>query len=104
MKDEGIIMDNGLQAISGMNEVSRVTGAGTGLSVFAAKVKSNHAYNIYKVKMVEIISEGQNPVEIGGELKAINLAESFTQAGQLAIGTVVLVCSTGDKNVFYAKP
>ena len=97
-------MANGLQTISGTNEVARVTSAGTGLSVFAAKVKSSHAYNIYKVKMVEMIGEGQNPAEVGGELKATNLAESFTQQGQLAIGVFVLVCSTGDKNMFYAKP
>ncbi|MFH1371026.1 MAG: hypothetical protein ABII09_07045 [Planctomycetota bacterium] len=89
---------------AGVGEVARMTSAGTGLSVFAAKVKSNDSYNIYKVRVVEILSAGQTPIEIGGELKATNLAEDFTQAGQLAVGTYVLVCSTGVKNVFYAQP
>ena len=97
-------MTNGLQTISGQSEVARVTSAGGGQTVFAAKVKSSHAYNIYKVRMVEMISEGQNPAEIGGELKATNLAESFTQQGQLAVGTYVLVCSIGAMNMFYAQP
>ena len=97
-------MGNGLQTISEPNEVARVTSAGTGLSMFAAKVKSNDSYNIYKVRVVEMLSAGQNPVEIGGELNATNLAEDFTQTGQLVVGSYVLVCSTGDKNMFYAKP
>lgn len=88
----------------GVGEVARVTSAGGGQAVFAAKVKSNYSYNIYKVRMVEMISEGQNPVEIGGELKATNLAENFTQQGQLAVGSYVLVSSMGGKNVFYAAP
>jgi hypothetical protein len=96
---------NGSDILSGeAGEVARLTCAGGGQTVFAAKVKSNYAYNIYKVRMVEIISEGQNPAEIGGELKATNLAEDFTQQGQLAVGTYVLVCSMGDKNMFCAEP
>jgi hypothetical protein len=51
-----------------------------------------------------MVLEGQTPVEIGGEMKATNLAEDFTQQGQLPAGEFVLVCSMGDKNVFYAKP
>jgi hypothetical protein len=90
--------------ISGPGEVTRVTSAGGGEATFAAKVKSNYSYNIYMVRVVEILGEGFTPVEIGGELKATNLAESFTQQGQLAAGKYVLVCSTGDKNVFYAEP
>ncbi len=97
-------MDGRNISTGGVGEVARVTSAGTGLSVFAAKVKSNDSYNIYKVRLVEMLSAGQTPVEIGGEINATNLAEDFTQAGQLAVGTYVLVCSTGTKNVFYAKP
>ena len=98
-----MIMNNELSTAVGPSEVARVTSAGGGQTVFAAKVKSNYSYNIYKIRMVEMISEGQNPVEIGGELKATNLAEDFTQQGQLAVGTFVLICSMGDKNMFYAK-
>ncbi len=88
----------------GPNEVARVASAGTGLSIFAAKVKSNDSYNIYKVRVVEVLSAGQAPAEIGGEIKATNLAEDFIQTGQLAAGEYVLVCSTGTRNMFYAKP
>jgi hypothetical protein len=97
-------MNNELQAIAGMGEVTRVTCAGGGSAVFAAKVKSNYSYNIYKVRVVEILAAGQTPAEIGSEMKATNLAESFTQTGQLAAGKYVLVCTTGDKNIFYAEP
>ena len=97
-------MNNELQAIAGMGEVTRVTSVSGGTSVFAAKVKSNYSYNIYKVRVVEMLSPGQTPAEIGSEMKATNLAESFTQQGQLAVGKYVLVCTTGDKNVFYAVP
>ena len=93
-----------MKTTGGPGEVARVTSAGTGLSVFAAKVKSNDSYNIYKVRVVELLNAGQTPIEIGGEIKATNLAEDFTQAGQLAAGEYVLVCSTGVRNVFYAKP
>lgn len=95
---------NNEQPNAGVGEVARVTSAGTGLSVFAAKVKSNDSYNIYKVRVVELLSAGQAPAEIGGEIKATNLAEDFTQTGQLAEGEYVLVCSTGGKNMFYAAP
>jgi hypothetical protein len=37
-------------------------------------------------------------------MKATNLAEDFTQQGQLAAGKYVMVCSTGGRNVFYAEP
>jgi hypothetical protein len=95
---------NNEQPNAGVGEVARVTSAGTGLSMFAAKVKSNDSYNIYKVCVVELLWAGQTPAEIGGELNATNLAEDFTQQGQLPAGTYVLVCSTGVKNMFYTQP
>jgi hypothetical protein len=97
-------MNDELQTISGPGEVTRLTCAGGGSPAFAAKIKSNVAYNIYKVRMIEILAEGQAPAEIGGEMNAVNLAEDFTQQGQLPAGRYVLVCSTGGRNVFYAEP
>ena len=97
-------MNNDLQTIAGVGEVTRLTSAGGGTMAFAAKVKSNFSYNIYKVRMVEMLSAGEPPVEIGNEMNAVNLAESFTQPGQLAVGGYVLVFTVGDKNIFYAKP
>jgi len=97
-------MNNELQTINGPGEVTRLTCAGGGPAIFAAKVKSNYSYNIYMVRLVEILGEGMNPAEIGGEMKATNLAEDFSQQGQLQPGRLVLVCSTGDKKVFYVEP
>ena len=97
-------MNSELQTIAGVGEVTRLTSAGGGTTAFAAKVESNYLRNVYKVCMVEMLSAGEPPVEIGNELNAINLAESFTQPGQLAAGGYVLVFTVGDKNVFYAKP
>jgi hypothetical protein len=95
-------MNNAGQVISGPGEISRLTCAGGGYSIFAGVVKSNYANNVYTVRMVEILAEGQTPVEIGREMKATNLAEDFTQSGQLAAGKYVLVCSTGGRNIFHA--
>jgi hypothetical protein len=50
---------------------------------------------------VEIGEAGSLPVEYGSQMKAVNLAESFLQDGQLPAGTYVLMCRVGDKNVFY---
>ena len=95
---------NNESTTAGISEVTRLTSAGGGTSAFTAKVKSNYSYNIYNVRLIEILAEGQSPMEIGGELKAINLAEDFTQQGQLSAGGYVLVFTAGEKNVFYAKP
>jgi len=89
--------------VMGPGEVRRVASAGGGAAAFVAKVKSSYAFNVYKIRVVEILAEGQTPAELGSELKATNIAEDFTQQGQLAAGKYVLVCTTGDKNVFYAE-
>ncbi len=89
---------------AGVTEVTRLNCAGGGSAAFAAIIKSNYACNIYMVRLVEMVYEGQEPAEIGGEFKATNLAESFTQQGQLPEGKYVLVCTAGDKNIFYAEP
>ncbi|MBN2020060.1 MAG: hypothetical protein JW749_07540 [Sedimentisphaerales bacterium] len=97
-------MNNELQTTNGVSEVTRLAGAGGGSATFAARIKSNYAYNVYMIRFVELLAEGTTPTEIGGELKATNLAEDFTQTGQLAVGIYVLVCTAGDKCVFYAEP
>jgi hypothetical protein len=40
-------------------------------------------------------------VEIGGQMQAVNLAESFLETGQLLAGTFVVMSRVGGKNVFY---
>ena len=97
-------MNNEMQTTAGVSEVTRLTAAGGGSAAFAAKIKSNYAYNVYMVRLVEILAEGFTPAEIGNEMKATNLAEPFNQQGQLPADKYVLVCMAGDKNVFFAEP
>jgi hypothetical protein len=79
-----------------------VTSPGAMAAVWAVKVKSLSSYNVYNVRAVELGEPGAVPAEIGTETQAVNLAESFTQNGQLASGTFVVMSRVGDKNVFYA--
>ena len=85
-------------------EVSVVTSPGARAAAWAVKVKSHSSYNVYNVRAVVIGDAGSLPVEIGGQMQAVNMAESFLQQGQLSAGTYVVMFRVGDKNVFYAKP
>lgn len=85
-------------------EVSLVTSPGARAAAWAVKTKSNSSYNVYNVVAVVIGAAGSIPVEIGGQLQAVNLAESFMQQGTLPAGTYAIMFRAGDKNVFYAKP
>ena len=85
-------------------EVSIVTSPGARESGWAVKVKSHSSYNVYNVIAVEIGGPGTEPVEIGQQMQAINLAESFLQEGTLAAGTYVALLRFCDKNVFYVEP
>ena len=80
-----------------------VSAGGTAFAA-AAKIKGLSSYNIYNVRAVELGEAGTLPVEFGEEFEAINLAESFLQAGELATGEFVFVCRVGGKNCFYTKP
>jgi len=82
-------------------EVSVVTSPGAKAATWAVKVKSHSSYNVYNVKAVEIGSPGSLPVEIGSQMQAVNLAESFLETGQLSAGTYAVISRVGDKNVFY---
>jgi hypothetical protein len=88
----------GLQEAS---EVSVVTSPGARVSAWVVKVKSLSSYNVYNVRAVEIGDPGSLPVEIGGQLQAVNLAESFLETGQLPAGTFAVMSRVGCKNVFY---
>jgi hypothetical protein len=85
-------------------EVSVVTSPGARAAAWSVKVKSLSSYNVYNVVAVVIGAAGSIPVEIGGQMQAVNLAESFIQQGTLAAGTYAVMCRAGDKNVFYARP
>jgi hypothetical protein len=86
-----------------LSEVSMVVSPGDRAGAWAAKVKSCASYNVYNVVGVEIGTAGTVPVEVGGEMQAVNLSEDFLQQGELAEGTYVVIHRTGDKNVFCAK-
>lgn len=83
-------------------ETSVVTSPGARAAAWAVKVKSNSSYNVYNVRAVEIGEAGSLPGEIGQEMQAVNLAESFLQQGTLPAGTYVVMSSIGEKNVFHA--
>lgn len=82
-------------------EISIVTSPGSRAQCWAVKVKSLLSYNVYNVRAVEIGAPGSLPIEIGGQMQAVNLAESFLQEGQLSVGAYVVIFRVGDKNVFY---
>ena len=79
-----------------------VTSAGVEISAWTSKVKSNSSYNIYNVIGVVLGDPGSEPVEIGQQMTAVNLAEPFDQQGTLPANTYILVLRIGNKNVFYS--
>ena len=83
-------------------EVSVVTSPGARAAAWAVKVKSHSSYNVYNVRAVVIGDAGSLPAEIGGQMQAVNLAESFLEDGQLSAGTYVIMFRVGEKYVFYA--
>jgi len=90
------------QSSKEMREVSVVGSPGTKALAFAAKIKGLSSYNIYNISLVELNSPGSEPTEVGSQMQAVNLAESFTANGQLVAGTYVAVLRVGGKNIFYA--
>ena len=90
------------QGSSETKETVVVASPGARVTAWAVKVKSLLSCNWYNVRAVEIGEPGSLPVEYGSQMKAVNLAESFLDDGQLSAGTCVLMCRVGGKNVFYA--
>jgi CO dehydrogenase nickel-insertion accessory protein CooC1 len=88
----------------GTGEIAVVTSPGARAVAWAVKVKSLSSYNVYNVIAVVINDAGSIPSEIGQQMQAVNLAESFTQSGTLPAGTYAVMARVGDKNIFYAKP
>ena len=85
-------------------EISLVTSPGSRVAAWAVMVKSNFLYNTYNVVAVVIGVAGSEPVEIGTQTQAVNMAESYLQPGTLAAGTLAIMFRVGDRNIFYAKP
>jgi len=68
------------------------------------KVKSHVNRNVYRVRAVVVGETGTVPSEIGAELDATNMAESFLATGTLSAGTYSIMFRAGERNVFYAAP
>jgi hypothetical protein len=96
-------MSNGAGIVN-TGEVSVVTSPGARAAAWAVKVKSNFSYNVYNVVAVVIGDAGTIPVEIGQQMQAVNLVESFTEQGMLPAGTYTVMLRVGDKNIFYTPP
>jgi len=88
----------------GTGEIAVVTSPGARAGAWAVKVKRNSSYNVYNIVAVVINDAGSAPTEIGQQMKAVNLAESFTQTGTLIAGTYAVMARVGNKNVFHVKP
>ena len=84
------------------HDTTMVTSPGAGTIAWAVKIKSNSSYNLYNVITIVINDVGAEPVEIGQQTQAFNLAEPFGQQGTLSAGTYVVMFRVGSKNVFYA--
>jgi len=85
-------------------EDALVVSPGARAGAWAVKVKSHVDCNVYQVRAVVIGDAGSMPVEIGDEMEAVNLAESFLAQGTLAAGKYALMCRVGEKNVFHVVP
>jgi len=84
-----------------MQEVQGVVSPGARVQAFTCKVKSLVSHNVYKVRMVEIGDPGSQPVEIGSEMQAVDLSDDFSNpAGDVPIGSIVVVSRVGSKYVF----
>ncbi len=96
-----ILEQLGRQGLQGRQETSVVTSPGARVAAWAVKIKSLSSYNVYNVRAVVIGDAGSLPVEIGGQMQAVNPAESFLEDGQLSAGTFAVMFRVGEKNVFY---
>jgi hypothetical protein len=100
-------MSNGANISNGREILERLSREGspgteeTRVAAWAVKVKSLSSYNVYNVRSVEIGDPGTLPVELGGQMQAVNMAESFLADGQLSAGTYAIMFRVGDKNVFH---
>lgn len=92
------------EASANRKETALVVGSSAGSTAWPVKVTSHVAWNVYRLRAVVVGEPGAIPVEIGQEIEATNLAESFTSQGTLPAGTFAILFRAGERNVFYAKP
>jgi hypothetical protein len=85
-------------------EGSVVVSSGARVTGWAVIVKSHMAYNVYNVRAIVVGAPGSTPLEIGEQVQAVNLAESFLDQGTVPAGKCAVMCRVGETNVFYAVP
>jgi len=90
--------------VTSERERSVVACPGARVGGWPVKVAGHVSYNVYNVRAVVLGGAGDTPSEIGSQMEAFNLAESFTTAGSLATGTYVVMVRVGSKNCLYAVP
>lgn len=103
-EQQRVLADLARQDDHAQAETSLLVSPGSTAGPWTVKIESHVACNVYRVKAVVIGSAGLIPVEVGQEVEAVNMAESFTSDGVLAAGTYVVIFRVGDKNVFFAQP
>jgi hypothetical protein len=91
-----------LRESPGLNESAFVTSAGGKAIGFVAKVISKYDYNHYNVRAVEVDGAGTIPMVVGNQVRAVNVAESFTSQGTLPAESYVIMFRIGEMYVFYA--
>jgi hypothetical protein len=83
---------------------SVVVSPGAKVTGWAIKIKSHVAYNVYSVRVIVMSVPGSMPFELGEQMEAVNLAESFLSQGTVSAGKCAIMCRVGETNVFYAVP
>jgi hypothetical protein len=85
-------------------ETSAVISSGAGTGAWAVRITSHVTHNVYIVRRVLIEEVGLPPTEVGEQMEAFNLAESFEGTGSLTSGAYAVMHRVGDKNVFSVTP
>ncbi len=99
-----LLVDMAREGFANRQETSAIVSLGAGAGTWAVKVKSHVAYNIYSVRRLIVEDAGLPPMEVGEQMEAFNLAESFLSPGTLAAGTCAIMHRVGEKYVFHVAP
>jgi rRNA processing protein Gar1 len=79
-----------------------VISAGDKVVGFVAQVIGKYDFNYYTVRAVELNVPGSEPVIIGSEVLAVNVAEPFLLQGNLPAETYIVMFKIGENYCFYA--
>jgi hypothetical protein len=103
-EQQQLVAELARQGSESRRETSAVVSPGARIPARAVTIKSHAAYNVYMVRAVVIGDPGAIPMEIGEQMEAVNLAESFLSERTLVPGAYAIVTRVGEKHVFYAVP